>query len=424
MPFKTSVTFTYDCGEFEKNMDLALDGRRQERFRGAPRRAAKKNGKLRGFGFSNTIERSAAAGLEGAEIRFDRTGSVSIFSGSINQGQGHETAFKQIVCDRLGLDPNEVTYIQGDTDQVFFAEGTGGSRSAAMSGSAFTMAAEKIEAKAKAIAANMLKVDAADIKFADGVFSSQKTNQHADHQGSRQGLARAEEFAGRHGMRADREGDLCRQGRELSRTASMSASSRSTKRPATVEIVSYNVVDDVGTVINPLLLHGQVDGGIAMGVGQILMEDIKFDEQGQILTGSFMDYAMPRAADLVAFHVDSQSGADQDQSARRQGRRRSRLRRRHAGGRQRAGRRALGARHQARRNAGNAGGAVARDSRGAREELAGTRKRATPSPRLRGEGGVRGRRRRARTTKLKIAERPPHPPSLRSVDLSPRGGER
>ena len=104
MPFKTSVTFTYDCGEFEKNMDLALDAADKRGFE-ARRAEARKNGKLRGFGFSNTIERSAAAGLEGAEIRFDRTGSVSIFSGSINQGQGHETAFKQVVCDRLGLDP-------------------------------------------------------------------------------------------------------------------------------------------------------------------------------------------------------------------------------------------------------------------------------------------------------------------------------
>ena len=109
-----------------------------------------------------------AAGLEGAEIRFDRTGTVSIFSGSINQGQGHETAFKQVVCDRLGLDPKEVTYIQGDTDQVFFAEGTGGSRSAAFSGSAFTLAAEKIEAKGKAIAAHMLKVDPGRHQFHRG----------------------------------------------------------------------------------------------------------------------------------------------------------------------------------------------------------------------------------------------------------------
>ena len=303
MPYKTSVTFTYDCGEFEKNMDMALDAADKRGFE-ARRAQSRKHGKLRGFGFSNTIERSAAAGLEGAEIRFDRTGSVSIFSGSINQGQGHETAFKQIVCDRLGLDPNEVTYIQGDTDQVFFAEGTGGSRSAAFSGSAFTMAAEKVEAKGKAIAAHMLKVDVADIKFADGVFSTPEEQPDADHQGNRQGVARPEEFAGRHGA------GLIEKAIYTGKVASYPngvhvCELEIDETTGVVEILNYNVVDDVGTVINPLLLHGQIDGGIAMGVGQILMEDIKFDEQGQILTGSFMDYAMPRASDLTGFHVDS-----------------------------------------------------------------------------------------------------------------------
>ncbi|HXW41126.1 MAG TPA: xanthine dehydrogenase family protein molybdopterin-binding subunit [Xanthobacteraceae bacterium] len=303
LPFKTSVTFTYDCGEFEKNMDLALQAADKNGFE-ARRAQARKNGKLRGFGFSNTIERSAAAGLEGAEIRFDRTGSVSIFSGSINQGQGHETAFKQIVCDRLGLHPNEVTYIQGDTDQVFFAEGTGGSRSATFSGSAFTMAADKIESKAKAIAANMLKIDVADVKFSDGVFSSQKTNQTLTikevakasldpknlPQGMECGLIEKAIYAGKVASYPNGV-HVC----EL----------EIDEDTGEVEIVAYHVVDDVGTVINPLLLHGQVDGGIAMGVGQILMEDIKFDASGQMLTGSFMDYAMPRATDLVAFHVDS-----------------------------------------------------------------------------------------------------------------------
>ncbi len=303
LPFKTSVTFTYDCGEFEKNMDMALDAAGKKSFE-KRREQSRKNGKLRGLGFSNTIERSAAAGLEGAEIRFDRTGSVSIFSGSINQGQGHETAFKQVVCDRLGLDPNEVTYIQGDTDQVFFAEGTGGSRSAAFSGSAFTLAAEKIETKAKAIAAHMLKVDVADIKFADGVFSSQKTNQ----------TMTIKEVA-----KAALEPKNLPQGMECGLIEKAIYTGKVASYPngchvceleideetGTVEILNYNVVDDVGTVINPLLLHGQVDGGIAMGIGQILMEDIKFDSAGQILTGSFMDYAMPRASDMGGFHVES-----------------------------------------------------------------------------------------------------------------------
>ena len=303
MPFKSRVTFTYDCGEFEKNMELALHAADKKGFE-ARRAHARKNGKLRGFGFSNTIERSAAAGLEGAEIRFDRTGSVSIFSGSINQGQGHETTFKQIVCDRLGLDPNEVTYIQGDTDQVFFAEGTGGSRSATFSGSAFTLAADKVETKAKAIAAHMLKVDVSEINFADGVFSSKKTNQTL----TIKEVAKAS--LDPKNLPPSFEPGLIEKAIYTGKVASYPngvhvCELEIDEETGEVEIVGYNVVDDVGTVINPLLLHGQVDGGIAMGVGQILMEDIKFDEHGQMLTGSFMDYAMPRAGDLTAFHVES-----------------------------------------------------------------------------------------------------------------------
>jgi carbon-monoxide dehydrogenase large subunit len=282
---------------------LALEAADKRGFE-TRREQSRKNGKLRGFGFSNTIERSAAAGLEGAEIRFDRTGSVSIFSGSINQGQGHETAFKQIVCDKLGLDPNEVTYIQGDTDQVFFAEGTGGSRSATFSGSAFTMAAERIETKAKAIAANMLKVDVAEIKFDEGVFSSPKTNQTLTIKEVAKAAIDPKNLPT--GMEVGLISTAIYQGKTASYPNGCHVCELEIDQDTgEVSILNYNVVDDVGTVINPLLLHGQVDGGVAMGVGQILMEDIKFDEQGQILTGSFMDYAMPRAGDLTGFHVAS-----------------------------------------------------------------------------------------------------------------------
>ena len=197
-------------------MDMALNAADKKGFE-ARRAKAKKNGKLRGFGFSNTIERSAAAGLEGAEIRFDRTGSVSIFSGSINQGQGHETAFKQIVCDRLGLDPNEVTYIQGDTDQVFFAEGTGGSRSATMSGSAFTHGRREDRGQgARRSPPKCSRSTSPTSNSPTGVFSSQKTNQtmtikevakaSLDPKNLPDGMERG----------PDREGDLLRQGRELS----------------------------------------------------------------------------------------------------------------------------------------------------------------------------------------------------------------
>src|SRR5262249_39595270 len=127
-------------------------------------------GKLRGIGLSNTIERAAAGGFEAAEIRFDKSGTVTLLSGSITQGMGHETIYKQLVCDRLGIHPDQVHYVQGDTEKVAIGEGTGGSRSATLGGSAVLLATEKIVTKAKAIAAHMLEAAEADIDFADGLF--------------------------------------------------------------------------------------------------------------------------------------------------------------------------------------------------------------------------------------------------------------
>ncbi|MGE3783390.1 MAG: xanthine dehydrogenase family protein molybdopterin-binding subunit, partial [Alphaproteobacteria bacterium] len=170
MPFKTGLIFTYDCGEFAKNMDWALG---LADFAGleARRAEARSRGRLRGLGFSNTIERAAAGGFEAAEIRFDRGGTATLVCGSITQGMGHETVFKQLVCDRLGIHPDQVTYIQGDTDKVALGEGTGGSRTATLGGSAVLTATDRIVEKAKAIAAHLLEAAEADLDFADGVFS-------------------------------------------------------------------------------------------------------------------------------------------------------------------------------------------------------------------------------------------------------------
>jgi carbon-monoxide dehydrogenase large subunit len=301
MPFKTSLTFTYDSGEFEKGMDLAI---KLADVAGYSKRKAesKKRGKLRGIGMSNTIERAAAPSFEGAEIRFDRGGTVSIFSGSINQGQGHHTTFAQIVADKLGVHPDDIEYIQGDTDKVFFGEGTGGSRSATMSGSAFHMASEKVIEKAKKIAAHNLKVDVNDVKFEEGIFSSAKTNQTLTIKDVAENALNPAKLpkdmeAGLHAQaiyKADVENfpngvHFCEV--EIDPETGKS------------EIVKYSVVDDVGTVINPLLLKGQIVGGVAMGVGQILKEDINFDADGQLITGSFMDYAMPRAHDMCSVEV-------------------------------------------------------------------------------------------------------------------------
>jgi len=305
MPFKTGLTFTYDCGEFEKNMDLALELHDSAGFK-RRREEARKRGKLRGLGISNTIERAAAPGTEGAEVRFDRGGSVTLFSGSVTAGQGHETVFKQLVCDRLGLHPDDVRYVQGDTDEVFYGEGTGGSRTSTMSSAAFLMATDKVIEKAKAIAAHAFKIDIADMNFAEGVFSSPKTNR----------TITIKEVA-IDSTNPAKIPSAMEPG--LFATAVYKAPVNNypngchvceveiDKETGVVDIVRYSVVDDVGTVLNPMLLHGQIHGGVAQGAGQVLMEDIHFDASGQLVTASFMDYAMPHAHNLCDIEVESNS---------------------------------------------------------------------------------------------------------------------
>jgi aerobic carbon-monoxide dehydrogenase large subunit len=303
MPFKTGLTFTYDSGEFEKNMDMALALADAKNL--AKRKAdAKKRGKLLGFGLSNTIERAGAASLEGAEVRLSNSGTLTLISGSNSQGQGHETVLKQIVCDRLGIDPGETHYVQGDTDEVFFGEGTGGSRTMTLAGSAFHDATSKIVDKARLIAAHMLQVAADDLKFEDGVFSTSQTNRTLS----------VKEIA----VASLNPANLPA-GMEpgLSATAVYNAPVANfpngchvceveiDRETGETQIVRYSVVDDVGTVVNPMLLHGQIHGGIAQGAGQALMEDIHFDAAGQLVTASFMDYAMPHAHNFSAMTVDS-----------------------------------------------------------------------------------------------------------------------
>ncbi len=296
MPYKTAMAFTYDSGEFERSMDMAIELADMRGFK-ARREEAKKKGRLRGIGLAYSIERAAQAGFEAGEIRFDRSGTATMFSGSIHHGQGHETTFKQIVCDRLGLDPHETRYIQGDTDKVTMGEGTGGSRTAALGGSAFLIATDKIIVKARQVAAHVLQVDVEDVDFNEGILSSPKTNKTltikeiakiavdpADlPDGMQPGLMETGVFKtpvanypnGCHICEVEIDPET-----------------------GVVEMSRYAVVDDVGTVLNPLLLHGQIHGGVVQGIGQILMEDIRFDEEGQLVTGSFMDYAMPRAEDI------------------------------------------------------------------------------------------------------------------------------
>jgi carbon-monoxide dehydrogenase large subunit len=303
MPFKTGLTFTYDCGEFEKVLDEGL--RRADVASFLKRRAgSEKRGKLRGLGISYSIERAGTLGFEGAEVRFDRSGALTLFSGSVTQGQGHETVFKQLVCDRLGIHPDQAEYVQGDTEKVFFGQGTGGSRSATLAGSAFHGAIEKIIDKGRKLAAHLLGVDAAEINFAEGIFSSPKTNRTL----TMQDVARA--AADPNKLPQGMEGGLVatsvyKADVENYPNGCHVCEVEIDRETGEVEIVRYTVVDDVGTVLNPMLLHGQIHGGVVQGVGQILMEDICRDASGQPLTGSFMDYALPRASDVGDIAVES-----------------------------------------------------------------------------------------------------------------------
>jgi carbon-monoxide dehydrogenase large subunit len=302
-PFKTGLTFTYDCGEFEKNMDMTLEMGDYAGFE-ARREEAAARGKLRGIGLSNTIERAAAPGIEGAQIRVDRTGTVSIYAGSCTQGQGHETVFKQLVCDMLGLKPEQVNYVWGDTEKVPFGHGTGGSRSSALGGSAVLRATEKVVEKAKQIAAFALEAAPEDIEFSEGTFAVAGTDRTLSFTEVARSAVDPKKIP------AGMEPGLIESGTFTSEVANYPNGCHLCEveidpDTGTVEIVNYNVVDDVGTVMNPLLLKGQIHGGVAQGLGQALMENVHYDADGQLISASFMDYAMPRAEHLSFMEVKS-----------------------------------------------------------------------------------------------------------------------
>ncbi|HUI18555.1 MAG TPA: molybdopterin cofactor-binding domain-containing protein, partial [Alphaproteobacteria bacterium] len=308
MPFKTGLVFTYDCGEFEAVMDETLvlaDWAGFERRRAE----AKARGKLRGIGLANSIE--VAGGPyptvvpENAELRAAPDGSLSLMIGTQSSGQGHETAYAQIVAGRLGVAPERIRVLQGDTDVVAAGRGSGGSRSLAVGGSAVSLAVDKVIAKGKRFAAHLLEAAIEDIEFAGGKFTVAGTDRTID-------LASVVKAAfDPLKIPPGVEPGLAENAGFLPSTVTFPNGCHICELeidPATgaTEILRYSVVDDVGRVMNPLLLKGQIHGGVTQGLGQALLEAIRYEpETGQLLSGSFMDYAMPRAADLPLFAVES-----------------------------------------------------------------------------------------------------------------------
>ena len=296
MPFRTGLGYRYDCGEFERNMDEALAAIDIEGF--ASRRAVSEaGGRLRGLGIANTIEQSAGVSDEWATVGFDPTGSVTVSLGAHSHGQGHETVFRQLVAERFGLDFEQIRFVQGDTDQVPYGGGTGGSRVAVLGGSALVRAMDRIVERGRRLAAHSLECAAGDVEFVEGRFRISGTDRSL-------GLEEVARIAFSPALRPPgEEGGL-----SASATFTPSGPTFPTgchaceveidPETGVVEMQRYCVVEDVGTVLNPMLLRGQLQGGIVQGFGQIVLERFVIDETGQPLTGSFMDYAMPRADEV------------------------------------------------------------------------------------------------------------------------------
>jgi aerobic carbon-monoxide dehydrogenase large subunit len=301
MPHKTALVYTYDCGDFGKNLEDCLKLADYAGF--AKRRAeSEKHGKLRGLGVASTVEASNAGLIEHAEIRFDPTGTLTVFVGTHDHGQGHQTTFRQIIAQKFGVDPSRIAFRFGDTDQIMIGTGTFGSRSTACAGTAMLMAADKIIAKGTRLAAHMLEAGEHDIEFKNGRFAVAGTDKSVDlaavardafvpaklPKGMEPGLYETGTFDG--GQRTYPNG--C----HISEVEIDEATGE-------VALVRYTAVDDVGHMVNPLLVEGQLHGGVAMGVGQALLENMVYDDAGQVVSGSFMDYAMPRAHDFCDFRL-------------------------------------------------------------------------------------------------------------------------
>ena len=302
MPFRTGLVFVYDCGAFEKNMDDALALADRAGFE-ARRAAARARGRLRGLGLSNTIERAGAPSQERAQLRVDPGGGAALFVGTISHGQGHETIYKQIVSGALGVDPALIRVEEGDTDGLAIGGGTGGSRSATLGGAAVHLAARKVADKGRAIAAHLLEASEADLTFADGRYAIAGTDRSVSFADVARAAYAPQRLAPGIEPGLDEAAGYVAPVENFPNGCHVCEVEIDPETGA-AGIVRYSVVDDVGNVLNPLLLEGQIQGGVAQGVGQALMEDVVFDPgSGQLLSGSFMDYAMPRADDLGAIEV-------------------------------------------------------------------------------------------------------------------------
>jgi aerobic carbon-monoxide dehydrogenase large subunit len=316
-PHQTPVILCYDTGDYGAALDKALA---LADYKGvAARKAASAaKGKLRGVGFSAYIEAcglapsaavgslGAAVGLwESAEVRVNPVGTVEVLAGSHSHGQGHETTFAQLVSSRLGIPIENVSIVHGDTDKVQFGMGTYGSRSGAVGMTAVSRALDKIEAKAKKVAGHVLEASDQDIEFKEGKFTVKGTDRSIDFASVALQAYIAHKFNGQELEPGLKETAFWDPTNFTFPAGVHICELEIDPQTGVVTIDRWTAVDDFGKLINPMIVEGQVHGGVAHGIGQALMESAVYDADGQLLTASYMDYCMPRADDLPSFHIET-----------------------------------------------------------------------------------------------------------------------
>ncbi len=299
MPYTTAMSQVYDSGDFQRVLDAALAKMDWAGFEGR-RAASERRGRKRGIGMAYYLEATGGADSERAEIRFAEDGFVDVYVGTQSTGQGHETAYVQLTVDQLGIDGEKIRIKQGDTDAIPTGGGTGGARSLYSEGQAILVTAASVIEKGKKAAGEALEAAAGDIVFDAGRFSIAGTDRGMDILQ----LAATQRARGGDATQLD-AAEIAKIGVHTFPNGCHMAEIEVDAETGSLAVLRYIVCDDVGKAVNPMIVRGQVHGGVAQGVGQAVMEHTAYDAgSGQLLSGSLMDYALPRAADLPDIEVD------------------------------------------------------------------------------------------------------------------------
>ncbi len=301
MPYMASSGLQYDSGDFPGVMANALKAADYAGF-AKRKKESRKQGKLRGIAVGAYLEVTAPPGKELGKIVFDKDGGVTLITGTLDYGQGHASPYSQVLADRLGVPFDKIRLVQGDSDIVHAGNGTGGSRSITASGQAIVEASALVIEKGKEAAAHVLEASSADIEFAGGQFTIAGTDRGINILDLAKRLQDGKGNGGPSSLDVDH---VTSEVQSTFPNGCHVAEVEVDPDTGTIAIVKYTGVNDFGVVVNPLMVAGQVHGGVAQGIGQALMECVSYDSSGQPITGSFMDYAMPRASDIPDFVLDN-----------------------------------------------------------------------------------------------------------------------